>query len=335
MNDVPRIWTRRPKIIEPRSELLFQPTIAGLWRLQARRPDGRVRVDTGWFPNLITDVGLDIPGTSSSWVQSCVVGTGNTPPSVSDTALVAQIASTSSRIENVGGSNQTADRYTFARTTFRFAAGAAAGNIAEIGILGGSGGSVLLSRALILDGGGSPTTLTILSDEVLDATYEIRNYPPLTDVVTTMDITGVTHDIVIRAAEVDSLWTMYGGGLNLPIGWQAGAATEGAIVYPSTSVLGDVTGRPSGTGSGDSSRSTGSYTPGTYQRSFSNTWNLNRGNVSGGIAAALVTCGQQPSGAGETRCGMAFQISFDPVIPKNDTNNLVLNWRQSWARRSI
>ena len=335
MNDAPRIWTRRPKIIEPRSELLFQPTLAGLWRLQARRPDGRVRVDTGWFPNLITDVGLDIPGTSSSWVQSCVVGTGNTPPSVSDTALVAQIASTSNRIENVGGSNQTADRYTFARTTFRFAAGAAAGNVAEIGILGGSGGSVLLSRALILDGGGSPTTLTILSDEVLDATYEIRNYPPLTDVVTTMDITGVTHDIVIRASEVDSLWSMFGGGSSLPIGWQAGAATRGAHVYPSTSTLGDVTSSPSGTGAGDSSRSTGSYTAGTYQRSFSNTWDLSSGNVSGGIAAARVTCGSQPSGAGESTCGLAFQISFDPVIPKNNTNNLVLNWRQSWARRSI
>src|SRR5690606_29989085 len=316
MNDAPRIWTRRPKIIEPRSELLFQPTLAGLWRLRARRPDGRVRVDTGWFPNLITDVGLDIPCMSSSWVARCVVGTGNTPPSVSDTALVAQIASTSNRIENVGGSNQTADRYAFARVTFRFAAGAAAGNIAEIGILGGSGDSVLLSRALILDGSGNPTTLTILSDEVLDATYEIRNYPPLTDVVTTMDITGATHDIVIRASEVDSLWTMLGGGLGIPVGWQAGAATRGALVYPSTSVLGDVTGSPSGSGAIDSSRSSGSYTPGTYQRSFSNVWNLSSGNVSGGIAAARVTCGSQPSSAGEARGGLAFQISFDPVIPK-------------------
>jgi hypothetical protein len=331
MIEAPRIWTRRAKIIEPRDGMLLRPRLAGYWKLEAIRPDGRRRVVADWFPNLITDVGLDVPGTSASWVESCVVGTGNATPSVSDTVLAAQVASSGNRTNLVGGSNQTADRYTYARATYRFAAGAAAGNLAEIGI---KTGAILLSRALILDGGGSPTTITILADEVLDCTYEIRNYPPLTDVVTTMVVGSTTHDITLRAAEVDSVWDMIGGGLGVPIGWAAGACTMGAYVYGSTSVLGAVTAGPTTAGSFTLSRSNSSYTPGTHTRDFSYTWDLTAGNVSGGVAAVLVCCGDQGGGP-EAVGAMAFQFSVSPVIPKNNTNNLVLNFRQSWARRTI
>ncbi len=333
MIEAPRIWTRRPRIIEPRDEMLFRPRIAGFYKLEAVRPDGRRRLLADWFPNLITDVGLDVPGTSSGWVQRCVVGTGNAAPAFSDITLAAQIAETSNMTDIVSGNNQTADRYMYVRCTFRFAAGTATGNLAEIGIE--TGVNTLMSRALILDGGGSPTTITILADEVLDATYEIRTYPPLTDVVTTMNVGVTTHDVVLRAAEVDSLWDMRGGGLGNPNGWAAGYATSGAFVYGSTSVLGTVTGAPTTSGSLRSSAGNSSYSPASYYRDFSYTWDLTAGNVSGGVKTALITCGSQPSGGGEGQNGLAFQFSVSPVIPKNNTNNLVLNFRQSWARRTI
>ncbi|MCC7462089.1 MAG: hypothetical protein IT480_06450 [Gammaproteobacteria bacterium] len=331
MSDAPMIWTRRPKIIEPKSEIAFGPKLGGFFKLEAVRPDGRRRLLADWFPNLITDSGLDVPGTQTEWCDSCKVGTGNATPSVSDTALVSQVASTTTRTDTSGASNQTADRYTYGRRTFRFSAGSAAGNLAEIGI---QSDGYFFSRALILDGVGAPTTITVLSDEVLDATYEIRNYPPLSDLVTTMMIGSTEHDIVLRACEVDSLWDMLGGG-SVRIGWKAGAATNGAQVYPSTSTLGAVTASPTGTASVFSSSSSSTYVNGTSYRDFAYSWNLSSGNVSGGIAAARITCGLQPPSAGEGTSGLCFQLSFDPVIPKTSSNNLVLNFRQSWARKTI
>lgn len=331
-SDAPAIWTRRPKIIEPRRELFLRPRIGGFYRLQAIRPDGRVRVDTGFFPNLITDVGLNLIGSSQSWVESVVVGTGNATPTNSDTSLAAQVGSTSNRLSRVGASNQTADRYCYGRAVFRFSAGSAEGNLAEVGVYSST---ALFSRALILDGEGVPTTLTILEDEALDVTYEVRNYPPLDDVVTTMDIGETTHDITIRVAEVDSMWDLLGGGLGAPIGWMAGRATFASCsLYPSTSTLGAVTGSPSGTPSNNDGGSDSAYVPNSNARDFSYTFGLTAGNVSGGAAAILVPLGSQPT-SGEAQIGMAYQISVDPVIPKNSGNNLALNFRHAWARRSI
>lgn len=336
MSEAPRIWTRRPKIIEPRDLITFRPRLRGIWhKLEAIRPDGRRRHLAGPFPNLITDVGLDAPGVGTGWAARCVVGTGNATPDEGDTTLQAQVAATLTRQDNVSGSNQTADQYNYARTTFRFAAGAAEGNLAEIGVTRSGSGDPMLSRALILDGSGDPTTITVLADEVLDATYEIRCYPPLDDLVTTMDVSGDTHDIVLRASEVDSLWALFGSGLGATIGWLAGTATNGARVYPSTSVIGATTGSPTGVGSNNSSSGNSTYIPGTFNREFQYTWNLGSGNVSGGIAALRVTCGSRSSAAGEGTSGQAFQLSVDPVIPKNSGNNLVLNFRQAWARRTI
>lgn len=332
MNEAPRIWTRRPKIIEPRREIALSPRLAGLWRLRVRRPDGRVRHDTGWFHNLITDVGLNLIGTSQSWVQQCAVGSGNAAPAFTDTVLNAPIAQTGNRIDTTSGSNQGADRYAYARATFRFNAGTATGNLAEIGIFTGVGNDQLFSRALILDGGGSPTTITVLADEVLDATYEVRSYPPLADLVTTMTVNSTEHDVVLRTAQVGN-WDVRGGGLGVPIGWAAGVSA-GAQVYPSTSVLGAVTGSPSGTAGGATGSANFSYGSGSYFRDFQYSWDLTVA-PSGGVAAVQVSCGSQSSGSGEGQSGMYFQLSVDPVIPKTGSNNLVLNFRQSWARRSI
>lgn len=331
MDNAPHIWTRRPKIIEPRTELILRQPLAGWFRLKVRRPDGRVRHDTGWFPNLITDGGLNLLGTSQSWVEACVVGSGSAAPAESDTSLVSEVASTTNRIDRTGGSNQTSDRYCYGRATFRFAAGAAEGNLAEIGI---ESGSTLFSRALILDGSGSPTTITVLADEALDCVYEVRNYPPLDDVAAEILIGATPHDIVLRVAEVDT-WNVLGGGLGAPIGWMAGIATfTGAAVYGSTSTLGTVLTQPSGTSFGHSGSSNSSYSPASHFREFSYTWGLTSGNASGGIAAVLVAMGSQPT-SGEARAGLWYQFSLDPVIPKDGTNNLTLQFRQSWARRSI
>jgi hypothetical protein len=328
------IWTRRTKILEPRAALILRPQVAGRWKLEAIRPDGRRRLLADWFPNLIVDGGLDLPGQNGQFISACAVGTGNSAPDFSDTGLDSQIAVTATKVSAPNGSNETADRYCWTRVVFRFSTGTAAGNLAEIGIKCTSPDK-FLSRALILDGDGDPATITVLADEVLDATYEFRVYPPLSDVPGVMTVSGEDYDVVMRTAVVGQ-WTLQHGGLGGGQGFSAGASTLQAALYPSTSTLGAVTTGP--TGSSEVSNvfggTTSTYVPGSYVSDFGYTFDLDHGNVSGGAAAALIPVGSRAtsdSGAAH----FFFQMSIDPPLPKDNTNNLVLNFRSSWARRTL
>lgn len=334
--EAPRIWTRRPKIVETKDPIVASCGIAGEFRLRVYRPDGRCRRDTGFFPNLITNLGLNGPGNGqSSYKQAFSVGTGNTAPTFTDTSLVARVASTSAmEAEQYAAVGDTSDpdRYYSYTRTHRFGAGAAAGNLAEVGVTEGNTPWNCYSRALILDGGGSPTTITVLSDEYLDVTYRQRWYAGniLTDFATTLSITGsATHDIVIRRSSVGDTswrpsWTWNAG--------QKGVGTGRAY----NGALGAITTVPSGSSSGHTSASNAAYTPDSYQQDYTVIWGLNDGNLAGGISVLRIEAGTGhiPPGSGGSAAS-AYQFSLDPVINKIDTQILTLNFRQSWARRSI
>lgn len=337
---VPYLWVRRPRIAETRDPVRVLMGMGGEFRCRVLRPDGRCRHDTGWFPNLITNLGLNNPGASSGQYTSISVGTGNTAPAFTDTNLVARVATTSTD----NGSSYTSNNgtpgdpawYTSFLLSLRFSQGAAEGNLAEIGVTTSGSPFNCYSRALILDADGDPTTITVLSDEFLDVSYNHRWYAgTLDDVADTITITGSgDHDIVLRPAELD------GGGSNLwrpEFMWQAGAppdTTTDAIAYNGS--LGAVTASPSGTGSTNTSAANSSYVSDTFERAWSASWNLGAGNVAGGISAVRFSCGsgRVPPGSGGS-AGAAFQFSLDPVINKTSSQLLTLNFLHSWARRTL
>lgn len=300
---------------------------AGFFKIEAVRPDGRRRILADWFPNLIVNGGLDMMMAASAetgagtFATACQVGTGNTAPATTQTALASYLAGTSTQQSSVTGFSAGSPYYGYARRVYRFAAGVAAGNLAEVGIARTTTTGNLLSRALILDGGGSPTTITVLGDEFLDVTYELRQYAPVDDVAFELTIGAVTHDVVARAARVTtSPWNGAMQGLNQPIG----LGGSGAF---STQTLGAVTSNPAGTIYGQDSGSYptyGSYSAGTYYRDGVHSWGLNNGNAPGGIGSIC-----SPSGRGQ------FQFSLDPVIAKDNTKVLTLTVRLSIARYTI
>lgn len=316
MTSAPYLWTRRPKIIEPRDPVICRPRMSGRYKLEAVRPDGRKRLLADWFSNVITDAGLDMIGATLS-ISTFRVGTGAAQPDVTDTGLQTQVSSASREISTSSGADQGVDRYTYERVTRRFAAGAATGNIAEVGV---GSVSTLFSRALILDGGGQATTITVAADEALDVTYELRSYPPLSDMPAVVDIGGTDTDIVVRTANVGGWTARYSSG---------NAGTW--ILYSGDATLGAVTGNPSAsqTAQPSSSSNNSDYSPGSYLRAFSRTYGLLAANLSGGIGALRFGCGTAPF----SRTGCLYQVSFDPPIPKTGSNEMTLNFQHSWARR--
>lgn len=317
-----QIWVPKHKIIEPKREFSLRNEFEGWYRLKVVGPDGvTIRRDTGWFKNIITDVGLNLLGSHSFGDGAggqCRAGTGNATPAVTDTALQTQIATTTNVTSFVSTAQGSAPYYGALTIVYRFAQGAAAGNIAEVGV--GQTGGVLFSRALVLDGGGSPTTITVLSDEFLDVTYQIRLKPPTSDFSSSVVISGVTYNYTIRASFVtNSLW--WGNAAQL---------AGGKVDAPGTSVtngsIGAITSGPSGTSSNPSGITNSSYVNNSLVRDFTVDFGLGNGNVSGGVSAMIIYLGALLGGFG------LMQMSFSPAIPKDSTKLLSFTFRHSWAR---
>lgn len=325
MIETPHLWIPKAKIIEPKDALTTGGHLQGWYKLTATKRDGRTRVLADWFPNIITTAGLNAIGAGSSWMNKCYVGTGNTTPAITDTTLVS-IINTAGNATASGtlGAQGSAPYYGYTQTVYRFSEGTATGNIAEVGV--GSVHTNLFSRALVVDGGGSPTTVTVLSDETLDVAYELRCYPPISDVVSTITITGVLYDYTIRAANVTgTTWAASVGG---NLGGTAGA--NSVVSYSGvSSTIGAITSTPSGTTQPVSGINTGTYSNGDFFRNFTSTWGLTEANTAGGIGALRWRMGAT-GGAG----GLGdMQMSFTPRIDKTSSKILTLNFRHSWARR--
>lgn len=275
------------------------------------------------FTNLILNSGLDSLGYRNP-IGGVVVGSGTSIPAISQTSLDQVVAVTNIVQSSQPGIRNTSPPYLSRHTwTYRFDVGAAAGNLTEVGVgwdiyaadnIGG-----LFSRSLIKDVSGNPIAITILSDEVLDVAYSLQLQPPQTDVSGQVDIGGVTYNYTIRAANVNSgIWapsTLGGDNFKYAIALSGG--------------LEDITGQPQGSGSVDIQSVRRTYIAGSYQHIYDLPFNLNAGNVAGGVRSIYLT-----TNFGE------YQISFSnastgETIPKDNTKILNIPFVVSWGRTNV
>lgn len=297
-------------------------SMKGRYQLRVLDAYGIEKRRTPWFDNIILDSGLNRWGTGTI-IAGAAIGTGTSTPAAGDTGLQTQTTfTTTTGTGHNAITAGTASNYNNTRTfVYRTGLGDLNGNYTEVGV-GWVSGS-MFSRALILDGGGTPTTLSISSAEQLDIVYQLSVYPPIVDTgPTTITISGVNYDVTGRAAYV----TATSGSAS----WSVSASTVTLDTSSSNNfsvsngALGAITSSTSGTlitpGAGYSS--VNSYSNNSLQRTASITYALANGNASGGITA--------------TRCAWtwsAFQYEFTPAIPKDGTKTLVLNYSINWARR--
>jgi hypothetical protein len=301
--------------------------LKGEYRLvvNAGREDER---DTGWMDNLVLDAGLDRIGSGSTgFFDYCSVGTGSTAPNASQTALVTYLAhksKNSSTATNLGSATY-AGQYT---ATYIFAQGAVIGNIAELGVGWSVGGSGLFSRSLIVDGGGSPTTITLIAIDQLTVYYRLTNTPAITDATGSVVLDSITYNWTARLALAATFFYQTSGFET----WIANfrGSTSGSASYPSTSTIGAITSNPSGaaTSLDGFTESYATYTPGNFYRDCSMTLGVSIGNSAGGIGALLIQFGAT---GGSINYGQ-WQYAFDAPIPKDNTKTLVLTFRYSWGR---
>lgn len=269
------------------------------------------------FDNIFLDQGLNALGTNP--IPGYIwLGTGNTVPLPSNTQLdnfVARSNTNSPRIPTTRGVNGNAPYYVWLRIGVRFNPLGVNVNLSELGL---GTASLLYTRALIKDANGVPTTLTLLSDEILDISYTVRIYAPTTDAtgqITLGGNIGGTYDWIARASLVtrDGAWYAHG--------WSAvrsGAHIGYALVF--SGPIGDITQSPSGT---DLSvlHEPVPYVENSLTLKSEIRVNTTQGNFESGIRSVRFSLGW-----GE------YQIQFDPVIPKTDLDTLSLFFAVTYAR---
>lgn len=299
----------------------------GRYQLVKRDVHGIELERTPWFDNLLLTSGLNHLPASGGSVLGAAIGTDNTAPNAAQTGLVAETTYTTTPGAGNGtttvlGVSPYNNTITVVRRT---ALGALNGNYSEVGV--GWASAAMFSRALILDGGGSPTTISVTSAQQLDIIYQLSIYPPLVDTSNVVTISGTSYTVTGRAANVNSTgggylnWTPF---MAVAYMWVGNTSTTG-IVYSGT--IGAITASPSGTvATTDSGATSDTYINNSMQRTCYYTMGLTSGNVSGGIKSTLMGWGYNGAFA-------AFQYEFNPVIPKDSTKTLVLHYSLNWAAR--
>lgn len=306
--------------------------VKGRYRFVVRDKNLKVVRKTKWMNNLILNAGLNkLLGSASagSWFAYCVVGTGNAPVLPTNTTL-----SNYNGVQNFVVSYGTERNYTvspyYLRHTiqYRFNPTGVARNIAEAGIVFSNSASPpnsttpIDSRVLIVDGGGTPTTIAVGVDEYLDVVWQYTVYPgdqfsgtfsmTIDGVATSFNYVARPSNMVETQAAI-AWWKSAGGSVGA-----GGYATIPAIFpvvlesgprytsWASTGDIGSVQQLPTDQAAANAATSTSAaaYVAGSFQRSYEYVWGLDKANV------AIKSLNLYFSG------GATYQMSLTPTVTK-------------------
>lgn len=298
----------------------------GEFRLTVVR-NGVVRTRTKWQPNLITDYGMNSFCTSSgagTW-QAIAVGSGTTPPAFTDTQLASHLASTNAGTWAGAVSGNTVT-FTAVGT---FALGAVVGNVSELGVRSASTSpsNPMCTRALVLDGGGSPTAIPVQAEDQLIVTYRVifTIDQSITSATITDPASSTVYTVRAKYGQLGTSPSKYGLSSGAMGNLESGAA--------SPAIVGGTFNGPGVAPSGGSSQNVTTagitnvgepYVPGSFTvvggvRYGTTASALDRDNVN-----ILRVPGVVP--------GDYIDFEFSPPFRKPATYTATLRWRVSWAR---
>jgi hypothetical protein len=315
----------------------FNVGIKTLYKVIGVNPvTGQERDLSAWSENTILTSGRN-EMANRDWFTYVQLGTDNTIPAATQTSLLGYVAGTNTIIEDVKGTNSS-PYYGYRRKRFRFAAGVGLGgeNLNEVAIgWAGTTGANIAARALLVDIDGNQTTVTPLTDELVDVIVEVRYYPPTTDVTGTVTLDGVTYNYIVRAAEVlnTSAWAdSIGSQIESTAGFNSDwAAFDGD--------LGTVEQSPNGLSvpSNNSNDYTQAYQNNSYQIKFGMIVGPGTADVDGWY----VTTGKLCRSIRVTTTAGWYQIQFDSQsnpgfgVPKDDTRTFTLQLVLGWQEQVI
>jgi len=295
--------------------------IGGEWRLKRYNRYGKMDLDTGWFPNLITNLGLvNMVSASTGWITYWSVGSSATPPAVTDTQQGAFITyvSNSTGVADVK-TNSGAPNYIFSHTSSKRWPAGSSGTVRELGL----GNSPTNGTGLGIHTAVSPA-ITKDTDQILDIYYRLNIYPDLIDRTGTIVLDGQTYDWTARGSDLDTspLWNIMNGNYRYGATYQSHFAYDGLI--------GTITEIPAG----NADSSTNGLSPVSIGSSsgicdYYAFWSVDDGNFGGGIRSVNTKTNFAASAG--LQVGFSNQVG-GTAIPKTNQQSLKLNFRIQMSR---
>lgn len=295
---------------------------------------GTAKTALEWFDNLITNAGLDLLGsTAGDNLTYCRIGTGNTDPTFADTSLVAQVGSTNTA-GNGGANGLSVDStYLYRRVSRRFAAGTVAGvNLAEVGMAMTASGSNIFSRALLRDTGGTPTTITLAADEVLDVVYELRMYLPAQDLPVAATIDGVASTVTIRYNTTAAVINLWAASLGREFNTTNAGSTRLYGVPLETLLAANVSWNAV---PNERYIATLAYVPGSYTKQAKVDLPLVAGNFATGVGSVIVGAGDNTHSSDQSsRAWGTWAWGFSPKLNKTASRTATITVGVTWGRHT-
>lgn len=308
--------------------------MAGEFRVVVKRANGSTRIDTGYQKNLILNQGLDFfgGGNGSNMMAYCVIGSGNSQPVYTqnklDTAIKGVTGATFSTKYDYDASRD-GNLYKTNRVCKYSFTGLNNVNISEVGLASTYSSATtyfLCTRALIKDSQGNPTTITVLSGEILEIYYKLWAIYDTTDKTGTFNLlNGVGGSV---AYNYTAKLAVVGNARYKDIGSPISLSFAG-IDYSTSLLSSDIVSVTSYPTTGmvfysDSISSWSAYSQGSYRITSMQVLTASQGNAN--IRANVIGTSL---GAYQIRFG---SVADDSPITKTNTQTLSIPIEFSWGR---
>jgi hypothetical protein len=275
-------------------------------------------------PNKILTAGRNVMATQSGWMNYCQVGSGTSTPTAGQTGLDTRVNGTNTlATADIWGAKGSRPFYGFKRRVYRHDEGDAAGILNEIGIGWAASGAALIARHRTVNSIFEETAISVLSDEFLDVTYELRYYPPLVDVTGTITLDGNVFDTITTASEVTN-----GEAWGENIGELMGQFSEFSSDWNAwTGEPGDITQGPNGTAAScdNANQFNEAYSPNSYEIVMVCNTGAGGWNLSGGFRTLRFK-----STAGWFQCRYGQQ-GGDEKVQKTSSFTMQIKHTLSWS----
>lgn len=302
-------------------------------------PDGEpvTREHLSSFKNLVLDTGLQRIGENNDWMNWLHLGTGIQAPHPLQNAL----QNATYKGNNYGPETHTTSGvditdplkpYCWVKRVFRVTPRGENRTYAEMGV--GWNDNNLFSRTLIKDPQGNPNTISILGDEYLDVTYEVRLYMPVDTVVYEVTPTGDDTEprtITVHASKMNTKsitygWALAGTQVTNPVNW----VPNSILNNPSFSTTLNVNRFFDGGRGGLYDDPEGMMVGAGFRRT-----SLAR---TSSTSAVITLTRELPDNVGLLRTlqisqeAYCFQMEFDPPFNKSNEDRFSISYSISWGR---
>lgn len=314
---------------------------AGEFKCVVKDKNGNFKQVLDWQKNLILNNLFDFFGTTSNnkAMTYCVIGSGNSIPSATQTQLDSYITKNTSGTEISRTSDYDPERdgnFYKCSVTKKFTfESIGAFNISELGLCWGfttNSNYNLGTRALIKNALGETTTISLLADETLEVFYRLYQVWDVRDTVGVINQTD--GEGVITQYNYTSRLAMAGISHEFNSGYFLGQVfsitrNPYTVLPPriSSNDIGTIVSSPSSyihQASNNWQPIYGDYITGSYKRTVK--WELGLTEANGNIRS--VTLGSS-MGMWQFRYG---SVDNDSPIVKNNTQKLTLVFEFSWGR---